>query len=142
MLEIFTKYWQYSHIGKIHKILTKFTKYLQKRKSWQTKYVICSHFKENMNTVTWTGWHWEDHPHGIRSTGSRYSCSDLPTKHGLKSTTLLTGEQQTTSSALTYLYIYPFTPLRLEHSSVTGSRSSNTLQRSVLAFEWGGGGGG
>ncbi len=53
---------------------------------------------------------------------------------GLKSTKLLTSEQQTTSSALTYLYTYPFTPLRLEHSSVKGSRSSKTLQRSVLAF--------
>ena len=59
-------------------------------------YVICSHFKENMSKVTWIGWRWEDHPHGSRSTGSRYSCSDLTTKHVLKSTKLLTGGQQTT----------------------------------------------
>jgi hypothetical protein len=71
-----------------------------------------------MNKFTLIGWHWEDHPHGSRSIGSRYSCSDLQ-QHVLKSTTLLTGEQQTTSLVLIYLYTCILShPLDyIEHSS-------------------------
>jgi hypothetical protein len=93
ILTKFTKYRLNSqNVGNIHKILAIFTHwqnsqnidkinkiFAETEKVGRKIYVICEHFKENMNKFTWIGWRWEDHPHGSRSIGSRYSCSDLPT---------------------------------------------------------------